>query len=30
MKNVECLLSGIKVVERKGAVVTEFSSGKER
>ena len=25
MKNVECLLSGIKVVERKGAVVTEVS-----
>ena len=25
MKNVECLLSGIKAVERKGAVVTEVS-----
>ena len=25
MKNVECLLSGIKVVERKGAVVIEVS-----
>ena len=25
MKNVECLLSGIKVVERKRAVVTEVS-----
>ena len=34
MKNVECLLSGIKAVERKGAVVTEVSgvesAGKER
>ena len=25
MKNVECLLSGIKVIERRGAVVTEVS-----